>query len=91
MTLFLTLVGSWVVAGIIMSIVTKRILGTTTVADLEYLRDSDGYTRGYNAGIGNLKMYYYSIGEMPDTTWLDKVKAQSITTRERLDLSLTQK
>ena len=90
MTLFLTLVGSWVVAGIIINFFAKKMLSKETLTELEYWRDSDGYVRGYNAGVSNLKMYYYSIGEIPDNAWLDKVKAQSITTRERLDLSLKQ-
>ena len=91
MTLFLTLVGSWVVAGIIINFFAKKMLGKTPMTELAYLRDSDGYQRGYMAGITNLKMYYYTLGEIPDTTWLDKVKTQSINTREKLDVSLGQR
>ena len=55
-----------------------------------YVANETDYRKGYLAGITNLKMYYYSTGEIPDMDWLLKVEQELLTTRTKLDASLQQ-
>ena len=45
---------------------------------------SHGYLQGYLVGITNLKMYYYIIGSMPSTHWLDDNKFKVLKDRVSL-------
>jgi|TARA_R110002110_G_scaffold331325_1_gene542470 hypothetical protein len=42
------------------------------------------YLQGYLAGVTNLKMYYYIIGSMPSTNWLNANKFKALKDRKSL-------
>ena len=42
-------------------------------------------------GITNLKMYYYSVGDIPSSHWLDANKFNLLDSREKLDKTLMDK
>ena len=87
MTLFLTLVASWVAAGLIINILT-RVLLKTRLQNMMYIANESDYTKGYMAGITNVKMHYYVTGEIPSTNWLDKVKHTMLNSREKLEATM---
>ena len=87
MFLFMMLLLSWVIGGLIINVLT-RILLKTRLNSIMYIANETDYAKGYLAGITNLKMYYYSTGEMPDMAWLSKVESQLLKTRTQLDESL---
>ena len=87
MNLFLALVLSWVVGGLIINIII-RILLNTRLKSIMYIADEADYDKGYLAGITNLKMYYYIAGEIPSTNWLDKVKHTVVNNRETLETTM---
>ena len=88
MFLFGMLLVSWVIGGLIINVLT-RILLKTRLNSIMYVANEDDYNKGYMAGITNLKMYYYSKGEIPDMDWLQKNERQLLDTRTKLDESLT--
>ena len=90
MSLFITLVASWVVAGFIIQLVIRTLL-RTHLNNFIGIENQLDYTKGYLAGITNLKMYYYSQGEIPDTQWLDKVKFHVLNKRDELEATLEMK
>ena len=81
------LLASWLVAGLIINVLT-RILLKTRLQDVMYIAHESDYTKGYLAGITNVKMYYYTIGEIPSTNWLDKVKHTILNSREKLEATM---
>ena len=87
MTLFITLLVSWITAGLVINVLTRMLL-KTRLNSIMYVANETDYTKGYVAGITNLKMYYYSTGEIPDMAWLSKVESQLLKTRTQLDESL---
>ena len=89
MNLFITLLISWVLAGLIINVLTRLLL-KTRLNSIMYVANETDYRKGYLAGITNLKMYYYSTGEIPDMDWLLKVEQELLTTRTKLDASLQQ-
>ena len=46
--------------------------------------DTSKYLQGYLAGITNLKMYYYIVGDMPTSNWLDTNKYKMLNDRPKL-------
>ena len=87
MALFITLLVSWVMAGLVINVLTRLLL-KTRLNSIMYVANETDYTKGYVAGITNLKMYYYSTGEIPDMAWLEKVERKLLDTRTKLDESL---
>jgi len=59
MALFITLLVSWVMAGLVINVLTRLLL-KTRLNSIMYVANETDYTKGYVAGITNLKMYYYS-------------------------------
>ena len=57
---------------------------------INYYGASD-YDKGYMTGITNLKMYYYSVGDIPSSHWLDANKFNLLDSREKLDKTLMDK
>lgn len=45
---------------------------------------STDYLRGYLNGITNVKMYYYVVGDMPSSNWLDSNKFHILNSRQLL-------
>ena len=88
MFLFAMLLVSWVIGGLIINVLT-RILLKTRLNSIMYVANESDYTKGYFAGVTNLKMYYYSKGDIPDMAWLQKVEHKLLDTRSKLDESLT--
>ena len=88
MFLFGMLLVSWVIGGLIINVLT-RILLKTRLNSIMYIANETDYAKGYLAGITNVKMYYYSKGEMPDMAWLNKVDHQVLNTRDKLEESLS--
>ena len=87
MALFITLLVSWITAGLVINVLTRMLL-KTRLNSIMYVANETDYTKGYVAGITNLKMYYYSTGEIPDMAWLEKVERKLLDTRTKLDESL---
>ncbi len=87
MNLFILLLISWVLGGLVINVLT-RILLKTRLNSIMYVADKDDYDKGYLAGITNVKMYYYSKGEIPDMAWLHKVEHEVLNTRDKLEESL---
>ena len=54
----------------------KDIAGTSSI--------TSGYIQGYLAGVTNVKMYYYIMGSMPSTNWLDANRFKTLKDRESL-------
>ena len=88
MALFITLLVSWITAGLVINVLTRMLL-KTRLNSIMYVANETDYTKGYVAGITNLKMYYYSKGDIPDMAWLQKVEHKLLDTRSKLDESLT--
>jgi hypothetical protein len=87
MNLFLTLLASWVIAGFIIQMVVRLLL-RTRISNCVAIGNEADYVKGYVAGVTNVKMYYYSQGEIPDTQWLDKVKFHVLNERDKLEETL---
>jgi hypothetical protein len=87
MFLFAMLLVSWVIGGLIINVLT-RILLKTRLNSIMYVANENDYTKGYMTGVTNLKMYYYSTGEIPDMAWLQKVERKVLDTRTKLDENL---
>jgi len=88
MNLFITLLVSWILAGLIINVLTRMLL-KTRLHSIMYIANETDYAKGYLAGSTNVKMYYYSTGEIPDMAWLNKVDHQVLNTRDKLEESLT--
>ena len=89
MTLFILFIVSWLVTGLLINIGT-RILLRTRLQSYAQLHDVDAYTQGYGTGITNLKMYYYSTGEIPSVDWLQTNMKKILNTREKLEATLNE-
>ena len=87
MALFITLLVSWITAGLVINVLTRMLL-KTRLNSIMYVANETDYTKGYVAGITNLKMYYYTTGEIPSTNWLDKVKHSILNSREKLEATI---
>ena len=79
---------AWVCAAVVINICV-RILFKTTPRRMLYdsitgANNSSGYLSGYLAGITNIKMYYYIVGDMPSSNWLDDNKLHILNDRSKL-------
>ena len=45
---------------------------------------TNDYLKGYLTGITNIKMYYYIVGDIPSSNWLDDNKFNLLNSRPRL-------
>lgn len=52
--------------------------------------NSSDYLSGYLAGITNVKMYYYIVGDMPPSNWLDANKFHILNDRPKLVKTLSE-
>ena len=79
---------TWLVLAILINIGLRLFLKTTPrkmVYDaMSPNPATSSYLKGYLAGITNLKMYYYILGKMPTTNWLDENKFHLLNDRESL-------
>ena len=87
MNLFILLVLSWMLGGLLINISIRALL-KTRLKSVMYIANETDYTQGYTAGITNVKMYYYTIGEIPSTHWLDKVQHTILDSREKLEATI---
>ena len=87
MSLFILFVVSWLITGIFINVCT-RILLRSKLKEYVELSDTDSYTKGYGTGITNLKMYYYTTGEIPPIEWLQDNMKSILNTREKLEATL---
>ena len=87
MTIFLVFLASWLATGIFINVCT-RILLRTKLKEYVELSDTDSYMQGYGTGITNLKMYYYTTGEIPSIEWLQDNMKSILNTREKLEATL---
>jgi len=79
---------TWLVIAIVINLGVRYFLKTTPRkmvynAALINTVTSD-YLKGYLAGITNVKMYYYVLGQMPTSNWLDENKFHLLNNREDL-------
>ena len=84
----LSAVLTWLVIAIVINIGVRHFLKTTPRkmvynAVFSSPTTSD-YVKGYLAGITNVKMYYYVIGDIPTVNWLDANKFHLLNNREDL-------
>ena len=75
---------AWFIIGIVAYLCGKSIHKayrneTTGTSSL-----SSGYLQGYLAGVTNIKMYYYILGSIPSTNWLDANRFKTLKDREAL-------
>ena len=75
---------AWFIIGIVAYLCGKSIHKayrneTTGTSSL-----SSGYLQGYLAGVTNVKMYYYILGSIPSTNWLDANRFKTLKDREAL-------
>ena len=71
----------WAVIAVILYLCSKSISKALTGSKSGL---TPGYIQGYLAGVTNIKMYYYIIGSMPSTNWLDANKFTALKDRESL-------
>ena len=78
----------WLVIAIIINIGVRYFLRTTPrkmVYNAMFASSTTSdYLKGYLAGITNVKMYYYVIGDIPTVNWLDANKFHLLNNREDL-------
>lgn len=84
MNLFLILVASWIIGGLVLNVLIRLLL-KSRFHNMLYITNDTDFSKGYLAGITNLKMYYYRTGEIPDMAWLQKVEHRLLDTRTALD------
>ena len=79
---------AWVCAAVAINICV-RILFKTTPRRMIYdsltgTSKSSDYLNGYLIGITNIKMYYYVVGDIPSSNWLDDNKFHILNDRPKL-------
>jgi hypothetical protein len=79
---------AWVCAAVAIN-VCVRILFKTTPRRMLYdsltrTNHSYDYLNGYLIGITNIKMYYYIVGDIPSSNWLDDNKFNLLNDRPKL-------
>ena len=89
MNIFFICLLSWIVAGTIINVLTRILLRShLDKALLRTINNKDDYLKGYGIGITNLKMYYYTTGNIPPISWLDSKTHTILNTREKLEETL---
>lgn len=79
---------AWIFAALVINLFIRLILKTTPRRMIyDSINNPNGtsdYLRGYIAGITNLKMYYYIVGSIPTSNWLDDNKFHILNDRPKL-------
>ena len=84
---------AWIVAGFVINLCIRYAFKTTPrrmLYDSITGSSNSDYLSGYLVGITNLKMYYYVVGNMPSSNWLDDNKFHILNDRPKLVKTLTQ-
>ena len=78
---------AWIFAGLVINLCIRFMFKVTPSRVLyDNITGSSNYDylSGYLAGITNLKMYYYVVGDMPSSNWLDANKLHILNNRDKL-------
>ena len=78
---------AWIVAGFVINLCIRYAFKTTPrrmLYDSITGANRSDYLSGYLVGITNLKMYYYVVGNMPSSNWLDDNKFNLLNDRPKL-------
>lgn len=89
MSIFFVCLLTWLVAGLIINVLTRILLRSHLDKALVHtINNQDDYLKGYGIGTTNLKMYYYTTGNMPPISWLQDNMHTILNTREKLEETL---
>ena len=78
---------AWIVAGFVINLCIRYAFKTTPrrmLYDSITGTSSSDYLSGYLSGITNVKMYYYIVGDIPSSNWLDDNKFNLLNDRPKL-------
>ena len=79
---------AWIFAAIVINICIRFLFKTTPrrmlYDNIFNTNTSSSYLNGYLVGITNVKMYYYIVGDMPSSNWLDDNKLHLLNDRSKL-------
>ena len=85
---------AWIVAGFVINLCIRYAFKTTPrrmlYDSITRTSSSSDYLNGYLVGITNIKMYYYIVGDIPSSNWLDDNKFHILNDRPKLVKTLTQ-
>ena len=87
MSTFVVLLTTWVLGGLVINFLL-RLLVRTKLQPYMKISDFDDYEKGFGTGVTNLKMYYYSTGQIPSIEWLQNNMQTVLNTREKLEATL---
>ena len=78
---------AWIFAALVINLCVRFMFKTTPRRMLYEGIVGAGtgdYLKGYLTGVTNIKMYYYIVGEIPSSNWLDANKFNLLSTRHQL-------
>ena len=89
MSTFFMLLLTWMIGGFIINVLCRLLIKSQFHGNMN-ITNMDDYTRGFGTGTTNLKMYYYTTGQMPSLDWLTTNMEDILNTREKLEATLNE-